>query len=648
MVNIVTRADKGYPLSHKEVDRNWTNLNAAVVDASGSAASASASAIAAAASAGTANGSAIAAAAKALSASTSASAASASAAAALASLNNFNGVWYGPLATDPTLNPLGNAINAGDAYYNTTTPGVKTYDGAAWSYIDNRITLATSAGAGLIGFLYSVVYGAGTLGAWLKGLAGSAGSTFIGFIQSGLGAITRPVQDKLRDIKKSVLDYGALGNGSTNDTTSVTSARVATGGAYHFPSGHTYVLDASPDVFADNFTAGDGVILIVGGTSYDVSNSFAGGLRYVRTSSTKLNIVDAVTGNSVLYLQNSAPGTATGFYRGLAFTNDSHWVQSQPASNGGSSDQMYQRSTVNTLASVTGSISGTMLTITAVGSGTVGVGDTLSGTGVTFGTKITALGTGTGGTGTYTVGTSQTVASTTIIAGDPSGNRFNYTFNEAVDAVYFSYATTHGGSPLFDTYMLVSAGTLPSLIFPALTAQFQQGWSVQTRAGGALKISFVPGATVHTLIDSTSGNVLQTTNRTGTTIAGITFNTLLDIPDVNQGPQRWGGHFGDLLALNLPVNKTVFTITGAGRYAVIGTMKVAATASAANGAWRESRFTHDGTTLTVTDIVNTLPVQITATMAMSGSNIQFQAAYAGGIGSGVALSVTVEWCHVGR
>jgi len=68
-------------------------------------------------------------------------------------------------------------------------------------------------------------------------------------------------------------------------------------------------------------------------------------------------------------------------------------------------------------AVVTGSISGTTLTVSAVASGTLAVGQTISGTGITAGTTITALGTGTGGTGTYTVSASQTVSSTTITAG---------------------------------------------------------------------------------------------------------------------------------------------------------------------------------------------------------------------------------------
>lgn len=67
--------------------------------------------------------------------------------------------------------------------------------------------------------------------------------------------------------------------------------------------------------------------------------------------------------------------------------------------------------------SFTGSISGTTLTVTAVVSGTIEVGDLITGTGVSAGppgslaTYITALGTGTGGVGTYTVNISQTVSS---------------------------------------------------------------------------------------------------------------------------------------------------------------------------------------------------------------------------------------------
>lgn len=57
----------------------------------------------------------------------------------------------------------------------------------------------------------------------------------------------------------------------------------------------------------------------------------------------------------------------------------------------------------------TGSISTTTLTVSSVSSGTIAVGQSLYGVGVSAETVITALGTGTGGVGTYTVNVSQTV-----------------------------------------------------------------------------------------------------------------------------------------------------------------------------------------------------------------------------------------------
>ena len=76
-------------------------------------------------------------------------------------------------------------------------------------------------------------------------------------------------------------------------------------------------------------------------------------------------------------------------------------------------------------AVVTGSIATTVLTVTAVTSGTLSVGQTISGSGVTAGTKITALGTGIGGTGTYTVDTSQTASSTTVTASAASSAAYS-------------------------------------------------------------------------------------------------------------------------------------------------------------------------------------------------------------------------------
>ena len=62
-------------------------------------------------------------------------------------------------------------------------------------------------------------------------------------------------------------------------------------------------------------------------------------------------------------------------------------------------------------AVVTATISGTTLTVSAVASGALHLGQTIQGAGVTLGSIIKAFGTGTGGTGTYTLSTSSTVSS---------------------------------------------------------------------------------------------------------------------------------------------------------------------------------------------------------------------------------------------
>ncbi len=82
------------------------------------------------------------------------------------------------------------------------------------------------------------------------------------------------------------------------------------------------------------------------------------------------------------------------------------------------------QSVTGVTAALGGSIAGTTFTDTTHGAGFFTVGQYLSGTGVTAGTKITALVTGTGANdgGTYTVDTSQTVTAQTI-----TGSGFAYT-----------------------------------------------------------------------------------------------------------------------------------------------------------------------------------------------------------------------------
>lgn len=87
-------------------------------------------------------------------------------------------------------------------------------------------------------------------------------------------------------------------------------------------------------------------------------------------------------------------------------------------------------------ASFTGSISTTTLTVSAIASGFLSVGQTLTGAGITAGTIITGLGTGSGGQGTYTVNNSQTVGSEAMTSAD-------------ANHPYYSLSADSGKIPVF-------------------------------------------------------------------------------------------------------------------------------------------------------------------------------------------------------
>lgn len=78
-------------------------------------------------------------------------------------------------------------------------------------------------------------------------LSGPSGSSLVGFLQDGAGAVTRPMQDKARETV-SAKDYGAKGDGVTDDTVAIQKAvdyvNSIGGGCVKLPRG-TYVVSAS-------------------------------------------------------------------------------------------------------------------------------------------------------------------------------------------------------------------------------------------------------------------------------------------------------------------------------------------------------------------------------------------------------------------
>jgi hypothetical protein len=95
-------------------------------------------------------------------------------------------------------------------------------------------------------------------------------------------------------------------------------------------------------------------------------------------------------------------------------------------------------------ANITGSISGNILTVTAITSGAIAIGQTLSGTGISAGTTIVQMLTGAGGNvnelGTYQVNISQTVSSTAI--------NLYYQRPLSIDSSFVRINTNSNGTPI--------------------------------------------------------------------------------------------------------------------------------------------------------------------------------------------------------
>jgi len=118
-----------------EASTSATNAASSASTASGHATTATTKASEAAASATTASTQATNAATSATAADTAKTAAQAAQTAAEAAADNFDDTYLGAKASDPTVDNDGDALNAGDLYFNTTSNVLKYYDGSSWNAI---------------------------------------------------------------------------------------------------------------------------------------------------------------------------------------------------------------------------------------------------------------------------------------------------------------------------------------------------------------------------------------------------------------------------------------------------------------------------------------------------------------------------------
>lgn len=155
----------------------------------------------------------------------------------------------GPVYADTAA---GLAATAPNGFFAVNASGIVTiYQDVAGVAVAQRTlptsaTLAANTGAGLIG---SNDTSGGSLWTTIAGfityLRSSIGSSIVGFLQSGTGAIARTSQAKMRDFL-NVKDFGALLDGVTNDTAAFNLAAAAAGanGAIVVPYGATIINDS--------------------------------------------------------------------------------------------------------------------------------------------------------------------------------------------------------------------------------------------------------------------------------------------------------------------------------------------------------------------------------------------------------------------
>ena len=88
-------------------------------------------------------------------------------------------------------------------------------------------------------------------------LAGSTGSSFVGYTQGGTGAVATTVQAKLRE-SVSVLDFGAKGDGTTDDRTAIQAALTASKSVYFPTPSVSYYISDSVTPQSNSLIYGDG------------------------------------------------------------------------------------------------------------------------------------------------------------------------------------------------------------------------------------------------------------------------------------------------------------------------------------------------------------------------------------------------------
>jgi hypothetical protein len=174
-----------------------------------------------------------------------------------------------------------------------TTPGDQTL---AWAADDRSNKVV---GTDLSGDLHMLDAETGTS---LIDLGGNSGANLIGFLQAVTGAVKVSVEDKLQEFI-SVKDFGALGDGVTDDTTAMDAV---SGVAFLIPSGtYSYVPTVGVNVTVDSFICIGGDVVVESGT---YANGNYGGYQITKEGGIGFGYI--YDGNSQFTFQTGSPKTA--------------------------------------------------------------------------------------------------------------------------------------------------------------------------------------------------------------------------------------------------------------------------------------------------------------------------------------------------
>jgi polygalacturonase len=183
----------------------------------------------------------------------------------------------------------------------------------------------------------------------VQNLADDDGSDWIGFESAGSGAVAISAQDKMRQFV-SVKDFGAVGDGVTNDTTAITNALAylssVDGGVLLFGRGETYLLTEEMSVTNSveielngstlNFACvGAKRLLAVDGSNVQVRNgtisNTVGSTGFEGTYQTPIVVgqYTVLAGVSNVVLENLTISTVLAQGNGIAIFGDSHDITIQ-------------------------------------------------------------------------------------------------------------------------------------------------------------------------------------------------------------------------------------------------------------------------------------------------------------------------------